>query len=157
MEHIAPAYSSDASEASASRAVVANSILDDPRFQTLVHRRRTFSWSLTALMLTVYFTFILTLAFSPDLLGRPITEGLPATWGIPVGFGMFVVTFLLVAVYVFRANTAYDSAISEIKHGFEKASGTDCLGQSTVAQITGLTPSTTDEQLCVRVGIRHKF
>jgi predicted porin len=40
---------------------------------------------------------------------------------------------------------------------FEKASGTDSLGQSAVAQITGLTPSTTDKQVSVRVGIRHKF
>ncbi|MGF6782164.1 DUF485 domain-containing protein [Paraburkholderia sp. GAS334] len=120
MEHIAPAYSRDASEASTSRVVVVNPILDDPRFQTLVRQRRAFSWALTALMLIVYFAFILTLAFSPDLLGRPIKEGLPATWGIPIGFGMFAVTFFLVAVYVFRANTAYDSAIIEIKHGGRK-------------------------------------
>jgi predicted porin len=40
---------------------------------------------------------------------------------------------------------------------FEKASGTDSLGQPAVAQITGLTPSTTDKQVSLRVGIRHKF
>jgi len=40
---------------------------------------------------------------------------------------------------------------------YEKTSGTDSLGQSAVAQITGLTPSTTDKQVSLRVGIRHKF
>ncbi|REE07095.1 putative porin [Paraburkholderia sp. BL27I4N3] len=40
---------------------------------------------------------------------------------------------------------------------YEKASGTDSLGQSAVAQITGLTPSTNDKQASLRVGIRHKF
>ncbi|SAK67720.1 porin [Caballeronia calidae] len=40
---------------------------------------------------------------------------------------------------------------------YEKASGTDSLGQSAVAQITGLTPSTTDKQVSLRVGMRHKF
>ncbi|TDY23436.1 putative porin [Paraburkholderia sp. BL6665CI2N2] len=40
---------------------------------------------------------------------------------------------------------------------YEKASGTDSLGQGAVAQITGLTPSTTDKQVSWRVGIRHKF
>jgi predicted porin len=40
---------------------------------------------------------------------------------------------------------------------YEKASGTDSTGQSAVAQITGLTPSTTDKQVSLRVGIRHKF
>ena len=40
---------------------------------------------------------------------------------------------------------------------YEKASGTDSLGQSAVAQITGLTPSATNRQFSLRVGIRHKF
>ncbi|SAK49022.1 porin [Caballeronia pedi] len=40
---------------------------------------------------------------------------------------------------------------------FEKASGTDSLGQNAVAQITGLTPSTTSKQASLRVGMRHKF
>ncbi|QGZ64253.1 porin [Paraburkholderia acidisoli] len=40
---------------------------------------------------------------------------------------------------------------------YEKASGTDSLGQSAVAQITGLTPSSTDKQVSLRAGIRHKF
>ncbi|MCG5072145.1 porin [Paraburkholderia tagetis] len=40
---------------------------------------------------------------------------------------------------------------------YEKTSGTDSLGQSAVAQITGLTPSATDKQVSLRIGIRHKF
>lgn len=40
---------------------------------------------------------------------------------------------------------------------YEKTSGTDSLGQSAVAQMTGLTPSTNDKQVSLRVGIRHKF
>nr|WP_259460815.1 DUF485 domain-containing protein [Paraburkholderia sp. BL23I1N1] len=95
----------------------ANPLLDDPRFCALVRARRTFSWTLTILMLTVYFAFILTLAFAPALLGRPIVDGSPATWGIPVGFGMFVFTFALVAVYVARANTTQDRAVNEIRQG----------------------------------------
>jgi uncharacterized membrane protein (DUF485 family) len=95
----------------------ANPLLEDPRFRALVRARRAFSWVLTILMLAVYFAFILTLAFAPALLGRPIVDGSPATWGISVGFGMFVFTFALVAVYVARANTVHDRAVSEIRHG----------------------------------------
>jgi predicted porin len=40
---------------------------------------------------------------------------------------------------------------------YEKASGVDSTGQRAVAQITGLTPSTSDKQISFRVGIRHKF
>jgi uncharacterized membrane protein (DUF485 family) len=81
--------------------------------------RRAFSWTLTLVMLIVYFAFILTLAFWPALLGRPIVQGYPTTWGIPVGFGMFVFTFALVAVYVARANSSFDHAISEIRNGVQ--------------------------------------
>ncbi|MBN3810079.1 porin [Paraburkholderia sp. Ac-20347] len=40
---------------------------------------------------------------------------------------------------------------------YEKASGVDSTGGSAVAQITGLTPSSTDTQVALRVGMRHKF
>ncbi|CAL8475634.1 DUF485 domain-containing protein [Caballeronia sp. S22] len=120
MDHTSPAYSNDTFAAGNPCAAVANPILDDVRFQTLVRSRRIFSWSLTAVMLILYFAFILTLAFSPDLLGRRISADQPCTWGIPVGFGMFVITFALVAVYVFRANTVFDAAASKIKEGVRK-------------------------------------
>ncbi|MFM0172062.1 DUF485 domain-containing protein [Paraburkholderia sediminicola] len=120
MVHTASAQPGDASPPNAAYVVAVNPILQDPRFQVLVHRRRTFAWSLTATMLIVYFGFILTLAFSPQTLGHPISSSMPSTWGIPVGLGMFVFTFLLVAIYVFRANTAFDAAITEIKQGTQK-------------------------------------
>ncbi len=120
MDHSSSAFHIEVSGAHKPDPIEVHPILSDPRFKTLVRKRRTFSWSLTVLMLIVYFSFILTLAFSPSLLGRPIVEGQPATWGIPVGFGMFVITFVLVAIYVFRANTVYDAAISDIKQGVGK-------------------------------------
>ncbi|WP_285422957.1 DUF485 domain-containing protein [Pseudomonas sp. efr-133-TYG-103a] len=91
-----------------------NPILNNPDFCKLVHQRRTFAWSLTAVMLVVYFGFILALAFKPKAIGTPINEGLPMTWGIPLGFGMLAFTTLLVAVYVWRANACYDQRIKAI-------------------------------------------
>ncbi|CAG9201731.1 Porin [Paraburkholderia tropica] len=40
---------------------------------------------------------------------------------------------------------------------YEKADGMDSTGRAAVAQITGLTPSSTDKQVALRVGIRHRF
>ncbi|EUC19738.1 UNVERIFIED_ORG: putative porin [Burkholderia sp. CF145] len=40
---------------------------------------------------------------------------------------------------------------------YQKASGTDSTGTAAVAAINNLTPSTSDRQSTVRVGIRHKF
>ena len=92
-------------------------LLRDARFRQLVTRRRRFAWSLTAIMLVLYFAFILSLAFSPAWLGQPIVPGRPTTWGIPAGFGMFVATFALVALYVWRANSMHDALVASIRDG----------------------------------------
>ena len=100
--------------------VVQNPISESREFRALVKQRRIFSWSMTALMLVVYFGFILSLAFMPARLGTPITEGQPMTWGVPIGFGMLAFTILLVAVYVWRTNTCYDPKIKTIIRSFNK-------------------------------------
>jgi len=92
-------------------------IRSDVRFYQLVKNRRIFSWSLTAAMLIAYFAFILTIAFAPNVLATPISPGHPTTWGIPVGFGMFIFTFMLVGIYVYRANTVYDGMVANIVSG----------------------------------------
>ncbi|MGU7774391.1 porin [Burkholderia sp. MR1-5-21] len=40
---------------------------------------------------------------------------------------------------------------------YQKASGTDSTGSAAVAAINNLTPSTSDRQSTVRIGMRHKF
>lgn len=117
MEHPIPAAAAAPMESMAASAAASHPLLNDARFCDLVRKRRLFAWSLTSLMLTFYFAFILTLAFSPEILRHPIVEGQPTTWGIPVGFGMFVVTFALVAVYVFQANSVHDGMVARIRQG----------------------------------------
>lgn len=120
MDHSLPATAPAAIGSTAVPAATTHPLLNDARFSCLVRRRRTLAWSLTFVMLAIYFAFILTLAFSPRLLGQPIVQGQPATWGIPVGFGMFVVTFALVAVYVYRANSVHDAIVADIREGNEQ-------------------------------------
>lgn len=106
----------EAGHAAFPRALLATpeAILADARFTSLVRERRRFSWLLTTCMLTAYFAFILTIAFRPHLLATPVVAGEPTTWGIVIGFGMFAYTFLLVAIYVARANGVHDHAIAAI-------------------------------------------
>lgn len=103
--------------ADAPPALRRNPILDNPEFRSLVKERRLFSWCMTLLMLTVYFGFILSLAYIPERMGTPITQGSPMTWGVPIGFGMFAFTVALVAIYVWRTNTCYDPQIRAIIEG----------------------------------------
>jgi uncharacterized membrane protein (DUF485 family) len=88
-----------------------------PPSSVCIRTRRRFSWSLTAAMLAIYFGFILTLAFRPDLLARQLVAGQPMSVGIPIGFGMFAFTFALVAIYVYRTNAVYDRLITEVRNG----------------------------------------
>lgn len=95
-----------------------NRISRDPRYQELVARRSRFAWTLSAIMLAIYFAFILVIAFDPTLLGRPLGGGV-ATVGIPIGIGIIVAAFLLTGVYVYRANTEFDAITNEIVKEFK--------------------------------------
>jgi uncharacterized membrane protein (DUF485 family) len=68
-------------------------ILDSDKFKNLVKKRLTVSLSLTALMLIVYFGFMLTIAFYKELLAVKIGEHI--TIGLPIGIGVIVFAWLL--------------------------------------------------------------
>lgn len=84
-------------------------IEESPRFKDLVARRERFAWRLSAVMLGLYFSYILLIAFAPHSLGRQISAGSSVTWGMPIGIGLIVIAFVLTGVYVRRANGEFDS------------------------------------------------
>ncbi|MDR3044600.1 MAG: DUF485 domain-containing protein [Desulfovibrio sp.] len=81
----------------------------------MVRARWGVSLTLTALMLAIYFGFIMVLAFRRDLLQAPVGGGM--TLGIPVGFGIIVIASALTGVYVWWANRSYDGAVRRIVAG----------------------------------------
>ena len=90
-------------------------IAADPNYRELRAKRLRFGWTLTLMMLVVYYGFILLIAFRKDLLATPISDGGVTTWGIPIGFGVIVFTILITAVYVRRANREYDDLSEQVK------------------------------------------
>ena len=50
-------------------------IEQDPNYQELVRRRSSLGWSLTMIMLIIYFGFILLVAYAPKFLGTPLGTG----------------------------------------------------------------------------------
>jgi len=84
-----------------------------PAYQTLVARRTRFGWTLTAIMLVVYFGYIGLIAFDKAFLAQPVGPGVMSL-GIPVGLGIILITIALTAVYVVRANTEFDRLTREI-------------------------------------------
>ncbi|MBE0495299.1 MAG: DUF485 domain-containing protein [Campylobacterales bacterium] len=86
----------------------------NPKFQLLVQKRSRLAWSLAAVMLGFYYTFILIIAFFPELFGMRLGEGV-MTLGIPVGVGLILLAFVLTGIYVQRANGEFDTLTREIK------------------------------------------
>ena len=82
-------------------------IMANPRFQALHKARSTLAWTLTAIMLVIYFGFILLVAFDKPLLARKVA-GEVTSLGILIGLGVLVSAFVLVAIYVAVANSKFD-------------------------------------------------
>lgn len=91
-------------------------IKNDPDFIQLTRERSSFAWTLTIIMLVIYFGFVLTIAFDPKLLGTPLSAGSVTTIGIPVGVGVIISAFILTGIYVRRANTEFDELTARIKN-----------------------------------------
>jgi cation/acetate symporter len=86
----------------------------NPKFQELVARRSRFAWTLAAVVLSMFYGFVMVVAFNPVSLGKPISEGSMLTVGVAVEFFMFVFFWVLTAVYVKRANGEFDALTQEI-------------------------------------------
>jgi len=81
-------------------------------FRALTQRHGTFAAVLTALMIVLYFGFVLLIAYNKPLMSRLITRGLSV--GILLGALVIVCSWLLTWVYVRWANTHYDSAVDKL-------------------------------------------
>ncbi len=99
-------------------AINHDAIRQDPRFQALVSRRNRHAYGLTALIIAVYFSFILTLAFAPHWLAQPLLPGRVMPVGLVVGGAIIVLTVLLTVAYVWRANNEFDRQVREIRKAY---------------------------------------
>ena len=96
-------------------------IKNNPKYQKLVGTRKRFAWTLTIIMLIVYYTFILLIAFSPETLGAKVSPDAMMTVGIPVGLAIIVFSFIMTGIYVRRANGEFDGLLNDLKNDIEKA------------------------------------
>jgi len=94
---------------------IVEKLTNNPKYHELVSKRARFGWACAILMLAVYYAFIMTIAFEPQVLGRPLSDAGVMTVGIPVGFGVIIFAFLLTGIYVYRANTVFDKMNAELK------------------------------------------
>jgi cation/acetate symporter len=89
-------------------------IRKNPKFDELVSKRTQFATILSAVVLTGFYGFVLVVAFSPTTLAAPLSEGSYYTVGVAAIFSMFIAFWILVALYVRRANTEFDALTAEV-------------------------------------------
>ena len=85
----------------------------NPKYHALRAKRNSFGWTLTIVMLVVYYGYIALIAFNKPFLAQPIGSGV-TTLGIPLGMFVIIFTIVITAIYVNRANNTYDQETAEI-------------------------------------------
>lgn len=83
-------------------------------YQKLVSTRSSYGWMLTAIMVVVFYGFILLVAFNKELLSTRIGSSV-ITWGIPIGLFVIVFTVILTGIYVARANGQFDELTAKVR------------------------------------------
>ena len=86
---------------------------DDLELRALAARRGRLALALTAAVMTVYFGFILLVAFAKPLLAALVAPGL--SFGIALGAAVIVLSWVLTLVYVRWTNRHYDAALSRLR------------------------------------------
>jgi uncharacterized membrane protein (DUF485 family) len=85
----------------------------DEKLRALAARQWRLALGLTVAMVTIYFGFILLVAYQKPLLGRLVTQGL--SLGILLGALVIVSAWLLTWIYVSWANTKYDEELRRLR------------------------------------------
>jgi uncharacterized membrane protein (DUF485 family) len=96
--------------------VTSSSPDDDTRLRELARRRWRIAGILTAVMIVVYFGFILLVAFAKPTAGTLLAGG-RISLGIILGASVIVVAPIVTGIYVRWANRRYDDAVRALREG----------------------------------------
>jgi uncharacterized membrane protein (DUF485 family) len=92
----------------------ASKIQANPKYHQLIKERDTLAWTLSVLVLIIYFGFVLLVAFAPGFLTQPISATSVIPLGMLFGVGVIVASIVLTGIYVYKANSTFDPLINEI-------------------------------------------
>ncbi len=86
----------------------------NPKFQELVRQRSRLALILSAIVLVGYYSFMMVVAFAPDLLHKPMSDESSLSVGFPIGAGIIILSWLLTGVYSHFANGRFQDLTDEI-------------------------------------------
>ena len=95
-------------------------IRENPKFKELVSKRERLAWTLTGIVLVLFFGLFMTVAFNPTVLAIRLGESFVTT-GLLFGLFQFILFWILTAVYVKRANADFDALTEQLLRESMKA------------------------------------
>jgi len=87
-------------------------IQSDPNYIKLVAERKTYGWTLSIIVLVIYYGFIALVAFAPSVIAVKLSGSI--TLGLVLGLAIILASIALTGVYVLRANAHYDDLTKAI-------------------------------------------
>tara|TARA_B100001250_G_C19366944_1_gene600162 strand:+ start:262 stop:573 length:312 start_codon:yes stop_codon:yes gene_type:complete len=79
-------------------------IRNHPDFLEFVRLKKIITWTLTAIVIFCYFTFIIIIAFVPDIFSYKIFPNSVITLGIVIGLLVILLSIFLTGIYAYVAN-----------------------------------------------------
>ena len=89
-------------------------VQSNPKYRVLTSTRNAYGWLMTALVMFIYYGYILLIAFNKEWLGTKLGAGMTTSIGIPMGVGVIVLTIIITNIYVRRANSEFDAMKDEL-------------------------------------------
>lgn len=89
-------------------------LVKTPEYQRLIAARKRLAWPLLFLTFGSYMTFILAIAFQPQMLGASFGGGV-ISWGIMLGLGLIVLMFLITFHYARQTNRHIEPLIQQMQ------------------------------------------
>ncbi len=86
----------------------------NPKYNELISKRSSFAMKLAIFMLTIYYGFVLTIAFDKEFFATKAGEVMTVAW--PIAATIIVIAFLTTLIYVVRANGEFEDLENAIKN-----------------------------------------
>lgn len=90
-------------------------IKNNPKYIELITKRSSFAVKLAIFMLTVYYGFVLTIAFNKEFFATKIGDGV-MTIAWPIGVAIIIIAFITTLIYVVKANGEFEDLELSIKN-----------------------------------------
>ena len=92
----------------------------DPNFKALVRERFKLRFILSAVVILIYFSFILLVAFLPASMASQIIPCSVVSVGIVSGIGLIALSVAFTAIYVIRANGRFERLAQQVLKGTQR-------------------------------------